>query len=58
MDVGCICVCECSDKFPLSHAGCKAPKKETDIDWKKYNETHRQWLADNPDAEYEGWVSI
>jgi hypothetical protein len=29
-----------------------------DIDWQHQNELRQQWLKDNPDAEYQGWVSI
>lgn len=29
-----------------------------DIDWKYQEELRQQWLADNPEAEYEGWMSI
>jgi hypothetical protein len=29
-----------------------------DIDWAKENKLREQWLIDNPDAEYQGWVSI
>lgn len=28
------------------------------IDWKKQNELREQWLKDNPNAVYGGWVSI
>ena len=30
----------------------------TDIDWPAQNKLREQWLVDNPDAEYLGWVSI
>jgi len=30
----------------------------SDIDWAYQNELREQWLIDNPDAEYQGWVSI
>jgi len=33
-------------------------KTNHDIDWKYQNELRKQWLKDNPDAEYEGWMSI
>jgi len=32
--------------------------ESTDIDWTKQNELHKQWLIDNPDAGYIGWMSI
>jgi hypothetical protein len=28
------------------------------IDWKKQNDLREQWLKDNPDAGYIGWMSI
>jgi len=27
-------------------------------DWQKQNELRKQWLLENPDAEYIGWTSI
>jgi len=27
-------------------------------DWAKQNALREQWLIDNPDAQYIGWVSI
>jgi hypothetical protein len=30
----------------------------TPEDWAKQNELHKQWLIDNPDAQYIGWMSI
>jgi len=27
-------------------------------DWAKQNALHKQWLIDNPDAQYIGWMSI
>jgi len=30
----------------------------TDIDWAHQNELRKQWLLDNPEAKYAGWVSI
>ena len=32
--------------------------EETDIDWAYQNQLRKQWLEDNPDAGYIGWVSI
>ena len=29
-----------------------------DIDWQYQNALRKQWLKDNPDAKYLGWVSI
>jgi len=29
-----------------------------DIDWAAQNKLREQWLIDNPDAKYLGWVSI
>lgn len=36
-------------------------KKEiisNEIDWEYQNKLREQWLKDNPNAEYEGWMSI
>jgi len=36
-------------------------KKEivsNDMDLEYQNKLREQWLKDNPDAEYEGWMSI
>jgi hypothetical protein len=33
-------------------------ERNTDVDWKHQNELHKQWLKDNPDAQYAGWTSI
>ena len=30
----------------------------TDIDWAKQNTLREQWLIDNPDSQYIGWMSI
>jgi hypothetical protein len=30
----------------------------TDICWPYQNQLREQWLEDNPDAKYEGWMSI
>jgi hypothetical protein len=32
--------------------------ESTDIDWAKQNALREQWLIDNPDAQYIGWMSI
>jgi hypothetical protein len=29
-----------------------------DIDWALQNKLHEEYLANNPDAKYLGWVSI
>lgn len=29
-----------------------------DTDWDKQNKLMAQWHIDNPDAQYEGWMSI
>jgi len=28
------------------------------IDWDYQNELRKQWLLDNPDSNYQGWMSI
>ena len=36
-------------------------KKEiisNEIDWEYQNQLRQQWLMDNPEAEYQGWMSI
>jgi len=30
----------------------------SDIDWAHQNKLREQWLIDNPEATYGGWVSI
>ena len=30
----------------------------TDINWAYQNQLRREWLANNPDSEYPGWLSI
>ena len=37
---------------------CSDVDHNHDIDWSKQNELRKQWLADNPDAGYIGWMSI
>jgi hypothetical protein len=32
--------------------------ESTDIDWAKQNALRKQWLIDNPDSQYIGWMSI
>ena len=29
-----------------------------EINWAYQNQLREQWLVDNPEAEYEGWMSI
>jgi hypothetical protein len=31
---------------------------ERDLDWAYQNQLRKKWLEDNPNAEYEGWMSI
>jgi hypothetical protein len=31
---------------------------DTDIDWEWQNALRQEWLENNPDAEYPGWLSI
>ena len=39
--------------------GVRAMVKEAnDIDWAYQNALREQWLKDNPDAGYIGWMSI
>ena len=33
-------------------------KESTDIDWAYQNALREQWLKDNPDSGYIGWMSI
>jgi hypothetical protein len=33
-------------------------KSSNDLDWAYQNALRKQWLIDNPNAEYEGWMSI
>jgi hypothetical protein len=32
--------------------------ESTDIDWDYQNKLRKQWLQDNPDSQYIGWMSI
>lgn len=32
--------------------------ESTDIDWACQNKLREQWLKDNPDSQYIGWMSI
>ena len=38
--------------------GLKATDNVHDVDWDYQNKLHKQWLLDNPDAQYIGWMSI
>ena len=38
--------------------GLKDTDNSRDIDWELQNKLRQQWLIDNPQAEYLGWVSI
>jgi hypothetical protein len=38
----------CADHDEMTHQ----------IDWAYQNELRKQWLLDNPDAQYIGWMSI
>ena len=33
-------------------------KESTEIDWAYQNALREQWLKDNPDSGYIGWMSI
>jgi len=37
--------------------GVKMPEA-TAADWANQNALRQQWLIDNPDAQYIGWMSI
>lgn len=40
------------------YALVQSTESNHDIDWKYQNQLREQWLKDNPDAKYLGWVSI
>ena len=42
----------------LAHEGMALVAENTDIDWEHQNKLREQWLLDNPDAQYIGWMSI
>ena len=42
----------------LAHEGMALMAENTDIDWAHQNKLREQWLLDNPDAQYLGWMSI
>jgi len=31
---------------------------DNNVDWALQNKLREEWLANNPNAEYQGWVSI
>ncbi len=37
---------------------CAEPDHNHTIDWAYQNQLRQQWIINNPDAEYEGWMSI
>jgi hypothetical protein len=38
---------------------CDSHDKGThEINWQHQNQLREQWLINNPDADYEGWMSI
>jgi len=40
-------------------AGCPDCECESrNICWPEQNKLRDKWLADNPDSEYQGWMSI
>jgi hypothetical protein len=42
----------------LAHEGMALMAENTDIDWAHQNKLREQWLLDNPNAQYIGWMSI
>jgi hypothetical protein len=42
----------------LANEGMALMAENTDIDWAHQNKLREQWLLDNPDAQYIGWMSI
>jgi hypothetical protein len=42
----------------LANEGMALMAENTDIDWTHQNKLREQWLLDNPDAQYIGWMSI
>ena len=37
---------------------CSDKNHDHSINWAYQNELRKQWLLDNPDATYGGWMSI
>jgi hypothetical protein len=56
-----ICKCQECTAHLVSYlkvvAGVKMAEATAE-DWAKQNQLHKQWLIDNPDAQYIGWMSI
>jgi hypothetical protein len=42
----------------VNMSGLKDTDNSHDVDWKLQNKLRQQWLINNPQAEYLGWVSI
>jgi hypothetical protein len=56
-------ICKCQES--IAHLGSYSKvavgvrmAEATAEDWAKQNALHKQWLIDNPDAQYIGWMSI
>ena len=51
---------ECTAHLVLFLKGADGVRmaEATAEDWAKQNALHEQWLIDNPDAQYIGWMSI
>ena len=42
----------------VSHMCADHDEGTHEINWIYQNQLREQWLLDNPDAQYEGWMSI
>ncbi len=42
----------------LEELMCDDPNHNHEMDWAKQNQLMKEWKEANPDAEYEGWMSI
>lgn len=42
----------------LADEGMALMSESTDIDWAYQNNLRQEWLDNNPNAQYQGWVSI
>ena len=51
-----ITVCEICELDNCIHKG--GTNYTTDINWAYQNKLNAEWLAANPNAEYQGWMSI
>jgi hypothetical protein len=56
-------ICKCQECTAHRVLYLKVPDgvrmaEATAEDWAKQNALHKQWLLDNPDAQYIGWMSI